>query len=99
MEGLKSTGVEGTPPPCPCCRTVETVCFWAPRAPAAWKRPALLAVCTMVMLALGALLWVRPPTQIGYWLTALCAALVAVGALGLFVGVRGCDACVARSLG
>ena len=84
--------------PCACCKPVNFVCFWEPRRPAAWKRPALFGLGAAIVASLGVLLWVGPP-QLGPFLEILCAGLIVAGLLGLVVAVRGCDACVARCLG
>ena len=85
---------------CAHCWWINKICFWGARPPARWKRPAL----TVVSL-LGAAIACMP--IVSYLLGApdyfgIAFAILVLGALsglGLFIGTRGCDECVARLMG
>ncbi|QHE77019.1 hypothetical protein [Hydrogenophaga sp. PBL-H3] len=83
---------------CPCCSTVNTICFWGPRREVWWKRPALLVCCLPFAGGIPAILWLKGGSlQAGFWIVA--GVLFAAALLGLVVSAIGCNACVARILG
>ena len=83
---------------CPTCRTVKMVCL-GPFKVAAWKRPALLILSSLVILALVllAILVVAPSGVIWHWF--LVIPVLGLAVLGLVVGVCGCTECASRILG
>ena len=83
---------------CPYCGIVNIVCFWGPMPEAPWKRPMLLLCATLFLIGIPMLFWT---SHRHYGLTAyiLAAPLLIVALFSLLVGLRGCDACIARMFG
>lgn len=86
-------------PTCPTCRTVQRVCFWGPFKAAAWKRPALLFLAALVILGLLSLAVLVVAPSGATWQWFLVVPILGLAVLGLVVGVRGCEECVARVFG
>jgi len=84
---------------CACCKVVNTICFWGPRPEARWKRPVLVLCALPFVFGIPVLLWhVRGHADKAFlWLPCIPLFLLAI--LGLVVGIRGCNACVARLYG
>jgi len=86
-------------PSCPYCTVVNVVCFWGPMRERPWKRPVLFVASAILAAGFGAALvytWSKYPR---WGLRVMLMSLVVVGAFGVLVALRGCDACVARLLG
>ena len=86
-------------PPCACCSIVNRVCFWGPLPQRGWKRPLLLLSVVPFLLGIPALFWFFHAHENVGVLYFLGALLLVMGVLGLLVGLRSCDACVARFAG
>jgi hypothetical protein len=84
---------------CIYCSVVNRVCFWGPYPKASWKRPLLLLCATPFLVGIPALFWLFRDHQDPIVLYVLGVPLFIFATLGLLVGVRGCDACVARMSG
>lgn len=85
---------------CAHCWWINKLCFWGSRPPAQWKRPALLAV-SLLGVVLACMSIVSYLLDAGDYFGMLFAVLVlgTLSWLGLIIGARGCDACVARLMG
>lgn len=85
--------------PCAYCKTVNRLCFWGPRAEAGWKRPVLLLCSLILALGFGALIWLFRDRVDALHFLVLAGIIALAGIIGIFVSLRGCNACVARLFG
>ena len=88
-----------TQPPCSYCKVINKICFWGPRPEAMWKRPALLLFSVLLVVGFGVLAWWLVQRPDNGLIVILSSLLSLVGALGVAVSMRGCNACVARLFG
>jgi hypothetical protein len=84
--------------PCAFCKTTDALCFWGPRAEAAWKRPVLGVLSAALASGCAALIWVFRDRGVAWPTLAIAAALLIAGLYSLAVTIRGCDQCVAKLL-
>jgi hypothetical protein len=84
---------------CRYCRLVGTLCSGAPRPYAPRKRQRLIAGSLFFVLALPALGWALHGEPAHNFVGAIIDLGFALSGLGLLVGLRGCNACVARLFG
>ena len=85
---------------CAHCWWTKKVCFWGHRAPARWKRPALLVVSLLgVALTCMTILSYMLGAEGFYFGMFAVLVLGTLSWVGLIIAARGCDTCVARLIG
>ena len=85
---------------CAHCGWVDKLCFWGHRAPASWKRPALVLVSSLgVMITCMPFVSYLLGENDYFGMAFAVLTLGTLSGLGLLIGAHACDACVARLLG
>ncbi len=84
---------------CRYCRLVDTLCDGKERPYAPWKRRLLITGSLFFVLALPPLDWALHAEPAHRFVCAIADLGFALSGLGLLVGLRGCNACVARIFG
>ena len=81
---------------CRYCGVVNRVCYGGPQRQAAWKRPLLVIISTLITVGVASFFFLAYDRPGVLFLYLFGTPLLAMSVMGLLVGIKGCEACVAR---